>query len=823
MIEGIACQDLQIIRQHYFRNGFISDFVCAFPLDLFALATGPAYLPFFRVGRLLKMSRLSREIKRLEKGYKVQNPASIRIARVFSITVLVAHITACVWFWVGRLDESKGWVVHYELKDEDHYTQYIVSLYWAFTVLTTVGFGDITPQANMERIFAMFVILCGAGLFATTFGIITNLVASKDRGQLRFTEKFETVREFMKVHNLDKKLQKEIFQYYNFLWARQRGFETEVLDDLPTLFRARVAAELYSDLIIKSPLFRLFSPAADAPFLNALAVLLKSRVVLPGEYVVRKGHVSGEMFFLVKGKMELVASTAASRKIMKESQSFGERGMLLPWRSTHSVRALSLCETLTLSREDFDNVLDYFSQYRLRIFLPPEPELDRRGRNKQPAPAEQPLTEEALFGAAVANSSHPASFSAPRPPAASNIAPPASIRLKPTATAPAHQPPAPQREPDLGHTELQEIKPASSAAAAAAPKEDDDDAPALGAILSSTQDAATDSDDTPNESDSDGDAGRSLTRTAMSEASSMLHQLPSGGDQEIESEDGDQLPNLQLAAAREALSTFATNIAKGTVGRVVPSALSSSHTRALSGVAPASGGDRVIRRILPANRELKATFFSPDDSAEAPSKAAPSSLSSGTASITYANLPSQSPAARLPLFGALSAATPRPTAGRPASFKPSAVKVGALAAHPLASLFAKARANDYHEHFQIDPTQPPPSLNIMVEQKEEILVKIKDPALRDFLRENFENIFEALFLHPQHKQLYAKLCLFRTHYDSLLERSDEQLKNAVNNMASLRTQLSFVADFPRALLEELAEAIRLVELHRHIHPTVGYH
>ena len=40
--------------------------------------------------------------------------------------------------------------------------QYVVSLYWSFTTMTTLGYGDITPQNSSERIFAMACMLFGA-------------------------------------------------------------------------------------------------------------------------------------------------------------------------------------------------------------------------------------------------------------------------------------------------------------------------------------------------------------------------------------------------------------------------------------------------------------------------------------------------------------------------------------------------------------------------------------------------------------------------------------------------------------------------------------
>ena len=39
--------------------------------------------------------------------------------------------------------------------------QYLFSVYWALTTLTTVGYGDITPNTDVERWMAIFALILG--------------------------------------------------------------------------------------------------------------------------------------------------------------------------------------------------------------------------------------------------------------------------------------------------------------------------------------------------------------------------------------------------------------------------------------------------------------------------------------------------------------------------------------------------------------------------------------------------------------------------------------------------------------------------------------
>jgi voltage-gated potassium channel len=59
------------------------------------------------------------------------------------------------------------------------FTSIPISVYWAITTMTTVGFGDITPKTDLGRLIASMMMLLGWGTLAVPTGIVTSEMTSQ--------------------------------------------------------------------------------------------------------------------------------------------------------------------------------------------------------------------------------------------------------------------------------------------------------------------------------------------------------------------------------------------------------------------------------------------------------------------------------------------------------------------------------------------------------------------------------------------------------------------------------------------------------------------
>ncbi|MCK5653259.1 MAG: two pore domain potassium channel family protein, partial [Gemmatimonadetes bacterium] len=85
---------------------------------------------------------------------------------------------------------------------------YAESFYFAVVTLTTVGYGDLTPDTDLQRVVVAIYVLVGMTIFITAISIIGVNVIEKRQAKIaeRFTERNEMLK--VRVAQLEKRVDK---------------------------------------------------------------------------------------------------------------------------------------------------------------------------------------------------------------------------------------------------------------------------------------------------------------------------------------------------------------------------------------------------------------------------------------------------------------------------------------------------------------------------------------------------------------------------------------------------------------------------------------
>ena len=367
--EGTDVSDKKKIAIHYLKTFFIIDLAANLPLD--ALLRDSQDLQFYGISlvlvlRMLHLLRIVRlfVIFRQWEEQSWSNSGLLRIIKFFATVMLLIHWIACVWYLIAFMDgfPLDCWVVAMGIKDADPVTLYIRSLYWTIVTMTTVGYGDITPNRNIEYVFTMGVMLLGASIYAFIIGNIASLFSNLDSAKANFWNRIEAVNQYLRSRRVPSDLNQQVRKYYEYLWARHRGLKKDSLfGDFPVPYRIDILLHLTQDLLEKVPLFRYCSPTLR----NMLITALRPYTFAPNDCIVREGEVGKEIYFISQGKVKITSQAGQKNHgIMKEGDYFGLMSLILNEKRTASVTALTYCEIFMLRRDDFNSIKKDYPEFK---------------------------------------------------------------------------------------------------------------------------------------------------------------------------------------------------------------------------------------------------------------------------------------------------------------------------------------------------------------------------------------------------------------------------------------------------------------------------
>jgi hypothetical protein len=127
----------------------------------------------------------------------------------------LGHFLACLWWFVVRYFEDQSedtWIDYNGIREEKLLVQYLRSIYTVFNIVCSVGYGDMFPMTDIERIFFTAMISIGDLLFALAFGLITRLTLqiSLTNETRQFKDKMYQIQEFMNSFKLDQAQQRRV-------------------------------------------------------------------------------------------------------------------------------------------------------------------------------------------------------------------------------------------------------------------------------------------------------------------------------------------------------------------------------------------------------------------------------------------------------------------------------------------------------------------------------------------------------------------------------------------------------------------------------------
>ena len=128
------------------------------------------------------------------------------------------------------------------------------------------------------------------------------------------------------MNQLPRNLKARIIRFYEILWKNFRGVRQQlILKDLPESLRQDVRQNLFKNIIEN---WDVILDNQDNGVLSSIIQKLELRIIPQDELIIKYGEIAQEMYFIIKGQVNIISSEGIHLAQIGVGKNFGEMALL---------------------------------------------------------------------------------------------------------------------------------------------------------------------------------------------------------------------------------------------------------------------------------------------------------------------------------------------------------------------------------------------------------------------------------------------------------------------------------------------------------------
>jgi hypothetical protein len=360
------------IAKRYLRSWFLIDILSSIPFyrlskaaqALQALVLCKA-LRIFRIFRLASVGKLFRFVNSQDNVSLNSEMVALqdgvnRIIYSIGFVALFTHLCACFWSWISLPGNGRTWSSELGIDDEQYLTKYIAAVYWSYTTLSTVGYGDIVAANDGERMYTILIFITGSTLLAYVVGLVRAYAFNRNGSKSAQEEKLNLVRHYLTEQGVSKSLKEIILKHFSHYLDRKTPFnEVEIWKNLPHHLRHLAIMAAYEKEF--SQLAASFLTHFNEALLPMLMKHMEPAIAPRGSYIYTFETGCDGLYFVLDGIAEVIDEDENTEKEvivaqMRKGMFFGHEKILGLSTDFLGVRALTPLKMLFIRTRNLDHL-----------------------------------------------------------------------------------------------------------------------------------------------------------------------------------------------------------------------------------------------------------------------------------------------------------------------------------------------------------------------------------------------------------------------------------------------------------------------------------
>ncbi|CAJ1336770.1 unnamed protein product, partial [Effrenium voratum] len=330
-------RDGRSIAMNYFRSWFFIDFFATIPSLVIHVvivsmdkSAYPRPLWWLSLSPLVRLPRLRHALlmlRKLEAHLKSSLYSSIfALVELFMLPVVFSHLSACALWALGRsnLDHDAtvgSWIkLGLDISDDPGALQavpvgerYMTAMYFAVTVMSTVGLGDISMNLSNERALLCVIMATTSLVVGVAVNGVATIVSKLNERTAVTNEQLAKVSRFLKIYSVPGDLQRRVHAYLVQFFENQEREETKSLllnwVKKSEFLRVNVNLALTGTCLTKHHLLQL----VPRDVLVNICDICDMEFHPPGQELMTSGAEAKTCFYIRRGLVQTCAGDAKPR------------------------------------------------------------------------------------------------------------------------------------------------------------------------------------------------------------------------------------------------------------------------------------------------------------------------------------------------------------------------------------------------------------------------------------------------------------------------------------------------------------------------------